>query len=131
MLVHHFGSRANLDREVIRAVEEELHNEAARLADALGGLQALDALIKGFRSPASAQVRRLFRTLTARAFGNDELALSILLGERERWHALFSKVLGSRSEANDAVSRLLGAAMDAILDDMSVEEPKRKRRRLK
>jgi AcrR family transcriptional regulator len=131
MLIHHFGSKAGLDRAVIRSVEEGLRAQAGNLAQALGGLQAVDELVRGFRSPQSAQVRRLFRALLARAFEADRSAIAALLQERERWTSLFESTLKSKAQAARTVTLLLGAAMDAILDDMSSEQVASKTTRLR
>jgi AcrR family transcriptional regulator len=122
MLIHYFGSKAGLDSAVIRAVDEGLRQRAEQLAQALGGLKAVDELVRGFRSPQSRQVRTLFRTLLAKAFEGDRLAVALLIEERERWTALFNQTLKSRTEASNTVVLLLGAAMDAILNDMSSEQ---------
>ena len=121
MLIHYFGSKAGLDSAVIRAVDDGLRQRAEQLAQALGGLKAVDELVRGFRSPQSRQVRALFRTLLAKAFEGDRLAVAVLIEERERWIALFKQALKSRTEASNTVVLLLGAAMDAILNDMSSE----------
>jgi AcrR family transcriptional regulator len=121
MLIHYFGSKAGLDSAVIRAVDDGLRQRAEQLAQALGGLKAVDELVRGFRSPQSRQVRALFRTLLAKAFEGDRLAVAVLIEERERWTALFKQALKSRTEASNTVVLLLGAAMDAILNDMSSE----------
>ena len=121
MLIHYFRSKAGLDSAVIRAVDDDLRQRAENLAQALGGLKAVDELVRGFRSPQSRQVRTLFRTLLAKAFEGDRLAVALLIEERERWTALFKQALKSRTEASNTVVLLLGAAMDAILNDMSSE----------
>jgi AcrR family transcriptional regulator len=131
MLIHHFGSKAGLDRAIIRAVEEGLRAQAGNLAQVLGGLQAVDELVRGFRSPQSAQVRRLFRALLAQAFEADRSAIAALLQERERWTSLFESALKSKADASRTVTLLLGAAMDAILDDMSSEQASSKPTRLR
>jgi AcrR family transcriptional regulator len=128
MLIHYFGTRAGLDRAVIRAVDDRLRAQAERLAQTLGGLEAIEDLVRGFRSPESAQVRKLFRTLLARAFDGDPLAVAFLVEERERWTALFERSSKTRADATKTVVLLLGAAMDAILDDMSSERASSKRR---
>jgi AcrR family transcriptional regulator len=119
MLIHYFGSKAGLDAAVIRAVDDDLRQQAENLGQSLGGLEAIDELVRGFRSPQSRPVRKLFRTLLAKALQDDRLAIMALIEERARWTALFEKSLKSRSEASNTVVLLLGAAMDAILDDMS------------
>ncbi|MGA2366243.1 MAG: hypothetical protein ABSG12_12230 [Steroidobacteraceae bacterium] len=121
MLIHYFGSKTGLDSAVIRAVDDGLRQRAEQLAQALGGLKAVDELVRGFRSPQSKQVRALFRTLLAKAFEGDRLAVAVLIEERARWTALFKQALKSRTEASNTVVLLLGAAMDAILNDMSSE----------
>jgi AcrR family transcriptional regulator len=128
MLIHYFGTRAGLDGAVIRAVDDALRAQAETLAQTLGGLNAIEDLVLGFRSPESAQVRRLFRTLLARAFDGDPLAVALLVEERERWTALFERSLKTRADASKTVVLLLGAAMDAILDDMSSERAPSKHR---
>jgi hypothetical protein len=92
------------------------------MAQALGGLKAVDELVRGFRSQQSRQVRKLFRTLLAKAFEGDRLAATALVEERRRWAALFEKTFKTRAEASNAMLLLLGAAMDAILNDMSSEK---------
>jgi hypothetical protein len=57
----------------------------------------------------------------AKAFEGDRLAVAVLIEERERWTALFKQALKSRTEASNTVVLLLGAALDAILNDMSSE----------
>jgi hypothetical protein len=121
MLIHYFASKASLDSAVIRAVDDGLRQQAGNLAQALGGLKAVDELVRGFRSPQSRQVRTLFRTLMAKAFEGDRLAVAVLIEERARWTALFRQALKNRTEASNTVVLLLGAAMDAILNDMSSE----------
>jgi AcrR family transcriptional regulator len=121
MLIHHFGSKENLDHAVIRAVDDQLRARAESLAQARGGLEAIDQLVLGLKSARSAQLRRLFRTLLAKAFEADPVAVGILLEERERWTTLFEAALKSRVAASEAVTRLLGATIDAILEDMATE----------
>jgi AcrR family transcriptional regulator len=128
MLIHYFGTRAALDGAVIRAVDDGLRAQAESLAQTLGGLHAVEDLVRGFSSPKSAQIRKLFRTLLARAFDGDPLAVAYLVEERERWTALFERSLMTRADAAKTVVLLLGAAMDAILDDMSAEKTPSKRR---
>jgi hypothetical protein len=122
MLIHYFESKASLDSAVVRAVDHGLRQRAEEMAQALGGLKAVDELVRGFRSPQSRQVRKLFRTLLAKAFEGDRLAATALVEERRRWTALFEKTFKSRAEASNAMLLLLGAAMDAILNDMSSEK---------
>lgn len=119
MLIHHFGTKAGLDRAVIGAVDEGLRAQAQGLAETLGGLTAVDELVLGFRGPESAQIRNLFRTLLARAFAGEADAVAALVEERQRWTALFEQVLPSPAEAARTVVLLQGAALDAILDDMT------------
>jgi len=122
MLIHYFGSKAGLDSAVVGAVDGALRQRAQNLAQALGGLQAIDELVRGFRSPQSRQVRQLFRTLLARAFEGDRRAIAALIEERARWSAVFEKSLKSQVEASNTVVLLIGAAVNAILDDMSSEK---------
>ena len=87
MLIHYFGSKAGLDSAVIRAVDDGLRQRAEQLAQALGGLKAVDELVRGFRSPQSKQVRALFRTLLAKAFEGDRLAVAVLIEEIDAFAA--------------------------------------------
>jgi AcrR family transcriptional regulator len=129
MLIHYFGTKAGLDHAVIRAIEDRLRLQAEQLARSLGGLVAAKKLAVGFRTPQSAQVRALFRTLVSRAFAGDAVAVAALIGERARWIALFEDILDSREEATNTVVLLLGSAMDAILNDMLAESRSGNRRR--
>lgn len=129
MLIHYFGTKTELDRAVIRAVDDGLRSQAEALAQTRGGLEAVEALAEAFRSPQSAQVRKLFRTLLAKSFEGDPAAVAALVEERTRWTALFESALKSREEAAKTVVLLLGSAMDAILDDMSSERASSRRRR--
>lgn len=126
MLIHYFGTKAELDNAVVRAIDEGLHTQAELLAEARGGMGAVKELLRGFRTPQSAQVRKFFRTLLAKAFAGDRAAVTALVEERERWTALFAGALGNHEQASETVTQLLGAAMDAILDDMATERPSAK-----
>jgi AcrR family transcriptional regulator len=129
MLIHYFGTKTQLDHAVIRGIDNGLRTQAELLAQARGGMGAVEELVQGFRTPQSAQVRKLFRTLLAKAFAGDRVAVAALVEERERWAALFEGALKSHEEAMATVTLLLGAAMDAILDDMAAEQPASKQRR--
>jgi AcrR family transcriptional regulator len=129
MLIHHFGTKAQLDRAVVGAIDGGLRTQAELLAPASGGTGTVRELARAFRTPQSAQVRKFFRTLLARAFAGDMTAIAALVEERERWTAVFEGAVKSRQEAAETVTLLLGAAMDAILDDMAAERPSSKQRR--
>jgi AcrR family transcriptional regulator len=129
MLIHYFGTKANLDRAIIAAVDNALRAQAGRLAQTLGGLEAVDELMRGFRSPQSAQVRKLFRALLTKALESDAHAISALIEERRRWTTLFESASKSKAAATKNVTLLLGAALDAILDDMASEKSSSKRGR--
>jgi AcrR family transcriptional regulator len=132
MLIHHFGTKADLERAIIRGVDEELRLKAGVLAQSLGGLAAVDQLLQGFKAPASAPVRALFRTLLAKALTGDGAAIEALVEERKRWISMFDELSGDK-RGQDIVERLLGAALDAILNDVSAarasKHPSRQRRR--
>jgi AcrR family transcriptional regulator len=129
MLIHYFGTKAKLDGAVIREIDNAMRLQAERLAQTLGGPGAAEELVRGFRSPASAQVRLLFRTLLARAFAGDATAVAALLEERKRWIDTFQRASRNKRDATSTVAQLLGAALDAILDDISADSTRRPRGR--
>ena len=118
MLVHHFGSKAALDRAIIETVEARMRDNAkAMLARGGGGLDA-DAIMQSFREPAQRPTRNLFRTLLARGLGGDADAIAAIQGERERWLALFAEMLGDQPAAARLLALVLGATLEAIFTDL-------------
>ncbi len=122
MLIHYFTTKSQLDTAVIAAIDASLREQAGTLADSLGGLAAVDELVRGFKRSESERVRALFRALLANAFAGDRYAILALLEERKRWKKLFRGVLKTKSDVDRTVLLLQGAALDAILDDMSSED---------
>jgi hypothetical protein len=129
MLIHYFTTKSKLDSAVIAAIDASLREQAGILANSLGGLAAAEELVRGFKKSESERVRALFRALLAKAFAGDRSAIVALLEERERWKTLFRAVLKNKTEVDRTVRLLQGAALDAILDDMSSENRSTRRRR--
>ena len=119
MLVHHFGSKARLDRAIVEAVETRMRENAARMLAEAGGVPDADAIMRSFREPAQLATRTLFRTLLARALDGDMSAVAALQAERGRWLALFSQALGDGKAAERMLASVLGATLDAILTDIA------------
>ena len=118
MLVHHFGSKAGLDRAIIEAVEARMRDNAMAMLAASGGALDADAIMRSFREPAQLATRTLFRTLLARGLGGDADAIAALQGERERWMALFRQALGDEASAARLMALVLGATLEAIFADL-------------
>ena len=118
MLVHHFGSKAGLERAIVEAIEARMRaNATAMLARRDGALDA-DAIMQSFREPAQRATRTLFRILLARGLGGDADAVAALQGERERWLALFRQALGDDASAARLMALVLGATLEAIFADL-------------
>ena len=120
MLVHHFGSKAGLDRAIIGAVETRMRDNAMTMLARSGGVLDADAIMQSFREPAQLATRTLFRTLLARGLGGDPDAIAALQSERERWMALFRKALGDEAAAARLMALVLGATLEAIFADLDV-----------
>ncbi len=121
MLVHHFGSKAALDRAVIETVEARMRDDAMAMLARSGGALDADAIMQSFREPARRATRTLFRTLLARGLGGDATAIAVLRGERERWLALFRQMLGDDASAGRLMALVLGATLEAIFADLDEE----------
>ena len=122
MLVHHFGSKAGLDRAVIETVEARMRDDAMAMLARSGGALDAEAIMRSFREPARRATRTLFRTLLARGLGGDRVAVAVLRGERERWLALFRQTLGDDAAAARLMALVLGATLEAIFADLDGEE---------
>ena len=122
MLVHHFGSKAGLDRAIVQAVEARMRDNATAMLAASGGALDADAMMQSFREPGQRPTRTLFRTLLARALGGDADAVVALQGERARWLAVFASALGDQAAAARLLALVLGATLDAIFEDISHED---------
>ncbi len=121
MLVHHFGSKAKLDRAIVAAVEARMRENAVSMLARGGGVLDADVIMRSFREPAQLATRTLFRTMLARALSGDVEAVAAMQVEREHWLALFGRVLGDTAAAERMLALVLGATLDAIFADIGRE----------
>ena len=121
MLVHHFGSKARLDRAIVAAVEARMRANATAMLARGGGALDVDLIMQSFREPAQLATRTLFRTMLARALGGDADAVAAMQVEREHWLALFEHALGDAAAAERMLALVLGATLDAIFGDIADE----------
>ena len=121
MLVHHFGSKAKLDRAIVAAVEAQMRANATAMLARGGGVLDTDLIMQSFRKPAQLATRTLFRTMLARALSGDAEAVAAMQVEREHWLALFERTLGDAAAAERMLALVLGATLDAIFDDIADE----------
>ena len=119
MLVHHFGSKAKLDRAIVEAIEHRMRENATAMLARGGGALDADAIMQSFREPEQLATRTLFRTMLARALAGDANAVAAMQVEREHWLTLFGSVLGDPASAQRMLALVLGATLDAIFVDIA------------
>jgi len=123
MLLYHFGSKDDLLREVVRAVEARTRGRFAAIGEDAGG--DTEGLVRRMwayvADPAPADFERLFFALYGRALQGDEPTLTLLRQNLETWldaNAALATDAGIPSDLARAHARLGLAVTRGLLLDL-------------
>lgn len=121
MLIHHFGSKAGLERAIVERTTEILTSPVAEIEQAASELNTREVVEASWASvsdPLAAPLMRLYLDFSSRATHGDPLALQVV--EAMRDHAI-ATTLAARSEENEEEALLGAAVMSAFLKGLLLD----------
>jgi len=121
MLIHHFGSKAGLERAIVERTTEILTSPVADTEQAASELDTREVVERTWASvsnPSAAPLMRLYLDFSSRATHGDPLALEVV--EAMRVHAV-NTTLAARSGESEEEALLGAAVMSAFLKGLLLD----------
>ena len=122
MLIHHFGSKAGLERAIVERTTEIMTTPLAdteQAAPEIGSRELIESTWASLSNPAAIPLMRLYFDFSSRATHGDELARQVVETIRDHWART---ALAARSDEAEAEVLLGAAVTSAFLKGLLLDE---------